>query len=414
MPARKAALSFIFVTLFLDVLGLGLIIPVGPRLIESFVGSNTAEASKWSGWLVSVYAVVQFVFSPIVGSLSDRFGRRPVLLASTFGQGLDYLLLAFTPSLWLFFVGRIIAGLTGASISTATAYIADVTPPEKRAQSFGLIGAAFGLGFVVGPALGGLLGHYSLRLPFLVAAGLTLLNVSYGFFVLPESLRPENRRAFSLTNANPFGTLLTLSKYPVVLSLAATLFLSGMAQRALESTWVLSTKYRYGWDSIMTGLSLTAVGVGAAVVQGFLGRKIIPALGERKTLVMALAVQTLANLCYGLAPQGWMVFCVLPLAAFGGLAMPASQGLMSKSVPADRQGMLQGGSSSLISLTQIIGPPLATHLFAFFISPEAPRSLPGAPFFFAACFLAVALLLAVIFGARVESNAGATPASSLR
>ncbi len=403
MAARKAALSFIFITLFLDILGLGLIIPVGPRLIESFLGSNTAEASKWSGWLVSVYAMVQFVFSPIIGSLSDRFGRRPILLASTLGQGLDYLLLALTPNLWLFFVGRLIAGLTGASISAATAYIADVTPPEKRAQSFGLIGAAFGMGFVIGPALGGVLGHYSLRLPFFVAAGLLLLNVLYGFFVLPESLPLENRRPFSLARANPFGTVVALSKFPIVLSLVATLFLSGMAQRALESTWVLSTKYRYGWDSLMTGLSLTAVGLGAAVVQGFLGRKIIPRLGERRTMVMALAVQLTANLCYALAPQGWMVFCVLPLAAFGGLAMPASQGLMSKSVPADQQGMLQGGTSSLVSLTQILGPPAATHLFAYFISPEAPFQIPGIPFFLAAAFLCAALMLAIVAVSRVPT-----------
>ncbi len=403
MAGRKAALGFIFVTLFLDVLGLGIIIPVGPRLVESFVGGDTAEAARWLGWLVSVYAVVQFVFSPIIGSLSDRFGRRPILLASTLGQGLDYILLALTPSLGLFFVGRIIAGLTGASISTATAYIADVTPPEKRAQSFGMVGAAFGMGFVIGPALGGILGSYSLRLPFFVAAALTLLNAAYGFFVLPESLSKENRRPFSWLQANPLGTILTLSKHPVVISLVGTLFLAGMAQRFLESTWVLSTKFRFGWTPLQTGLSLTAVGVGAAVVQGLLVRKIIPRLGERKTMVMALTVSVLANLGYALVPMGWMVFVILPLNAFGGLAQPASQGLMSKSVPADQQGMLQGGTSSLVSLTQIFGPPMATNLFAYFISPGAPVVFPGVSFFVGAILLAMALVLAILALSRFQA-----------
>lgn len=383
-PPRKAGLAFILVTLFLDVLGIGLIVPIFPKLVGSFVGDDAARASELYGWFIAAYALAQFFASPILGGLSDRFGRRPVLLLSTLGQSVNYVLLATSPSLGLLWVGRVLGGLTSASISTATAYIADVSPPEKRAQSFGFVGMAFGLGFIVGPGLGGLLGSVSVRLPFWVAAGLTLLNTAYGFFVLPESLDATHRRDFSLARANPLGTLGALGRYPLVLSLVVTIFLANFAQRCLESTWVLSTQFRYGWDTRMTGLSLALVGVGAAIVQGGLVRVVVPKLGERRTLLLGLLLGATAFIGYGLADQAWMALALIPLNTLGGLAGPATQGLMSKSVPASEQGMLQGGLASLVSLSQILGPPVATGLFAFFVGPKAPLALPGVAFFLGA------------------------------
>ncbi|MCA2981945.1 MAG: TCR/Tet family MFS transporter [Myxococcaceae bacterium] len=406
--ARKASIGFIFVTLFLDILGIGLLIPIVPQVVRGFAEralagegdalmlallrpgeSPTEVASRWYGWLIASYAAMQFVFSPVIGSLSDRFGRRPVLLASNACQGLDYLLMAFAPSLGWLFVGRLVAGLTGASIGTATAYIADVTPPERRAQSFALVGIAFGMGFVVGPLLGGVLGAVMVRLPFLVAAVLTLANAAWGFFVLPESLPTTLRRPFSWRRANPLGTLAGLGRSPLVLAMTATAFLFNLGQRALESTWVLSTAHRYGWTSRDAGVSLAVVGVAAAVVQGGLVRRIVPALGERRAFLAGGLVGVLAFVGYGLSPSGLVTFCIIPLGALGGVAGPALQALLSRAVPADEQGLLQGGLMSLTSLTQIIGPPVATGLFGTFISSRAPLQLPGVPFFFgAACMLA--------------------------
>src|SRR5688572_16786969 len=286
--ARKPAIAFIFVTLVLDILGIGLIIPITPRLVESFQGTGVADASKTYGLLVALYSLMQFVGAPILVSLSDKFGRRPVILLSLLGAGLDYFLLAFAPTLGWFFVGRIIAGLTGANFAAATAYMADISPPEKRAANFGLIGAAFGLGFILGPALGGMLGDVGLRVPFIVAGVLTLLNVLYGWFVLPESLAPENRRGFSWGRSNPVGALLHLQKYPMVFGLAGTYFLIYLAHQVLPSTWVLYTSYRYNWTVGQTGLSLAVVGLMAAIVQGGLTRLIVPRIGERKATVIGL------------------------------------------------------------------------------------------------------------------------------
>jgi DHA1 family tetracycline resistance protein-like MFS transporter len=412
MASRKAGLPFIVVTLFLDVLGLGLVIPILPRLVESFVGNNATQGAFYVGALAASYALMQFVFSPIVGGLSDRFGRKPVLLVSLFGAGFDYVLLAFAPSLSWFFVGRLVAGLCGASIGTATAYIADVSPPEKRSQNFGLVGMAFGLGFVAGPLLSAFLGQIEMplpgfiaeltgspnlpgiRFPFVVAAGLTFTNAMYGLWVVPESLSPENRRPFSWQRANPLGTLTALAKYPVFLGLGGTLFLVNLAQRCLESTWVLYTEHRYGWDIRQTGLSLTVVGVMAAVVQGGLVRRIIPALGERKSLLVGIAISAVAFAAYGLAPYGWLLYVLLVLGSLGGISGPAAQGLLSKSVPPDEQGMLQGGLASLSSITSIIGPPLATNVFGYFISDLAPFRLPGAALLLGSVILVTALVLA--------------------
>lgn len=412
MTSRKAGLGFILVTLFLDILGIGLIVPILPRLLASFLDDDTVRAAPYLGWFIAVYALMQFVFSPILGSLSDRFGRRTVLLTSLFGSGVDYLLLAFAPSLGWLFLGRVIAGLTGASIGTATAYIADVSPPEKRAQNFGFVGMAFGLGFIAGPALGGILGGTSLRLPFFVAAGLTVINALWGYFVLPESLEPENRRAFSWSRANPIGAMVALGKYPVVLGLTTTVFFLNLAQRGLESNWVLYTQFRYHWGVAATGASLAVVGLGAAIVQGGLVRRIIPALGERRALVVGILIGAFAFALYGLAPQGWMIFVILPFSSLGAIVGPSVQGLLSKAVPANEQGMLQGGLASLNSVTTMVGAPIATGLFAFFISSSAPFALPGVSFFVGSGFMLVALGFAMRTFSRPSETAARTAAPS--
>lgn len=395
MASRRPALGFIFITLFLDIFGIGLVIPILPRLIEQLVGGSVPQASHTFGWLTALYSMMQFIFAPLLGSLSDRFGRRPVILSSLFGSGLDYLLLAFAPTLPWFFVGRIIAGITGANITAASAYIADVSPPEKRAQNFGLIGAAFGLGFIAGPALGGLLGDIGLRMPFLVAAALTLLNWLYGWFVLPESLPQENRRAFQWSRANPVGSLLALRRYPVVLGLTGTYFLNTLAHQVFPATWVLYTSYRYQWSVGQTGLSLALVGVMAAVVQGGLTRIIIPKIGERRAVVIGNSIAVVIYIGYGLASQAWMVYVMIIVGSFSGIANPAVQGLISRTARADEQGAIQGALASLGSVAGIAGPPIAAGLFSFFIGPKTPVLLPGAPYFLGGLLVLLALLLAL-------------------
>lgn len=395
MTSRKPALGFIFVTLFLDILGVGLIIPILPKLIEQLSGGNVSAASHTFGWLASLYSLMQFGFAPVLGSLSDRFGRRAVILTSLLGSGLDYLLLAFAPSLPWFFLGRIIAGITGANITAANAYIADVSPPEKRAANFGLVAAAFGLGFIAGPALGGVLGHISLRLPFLVAAGLTLLNWLYGLFVLPESLPVAQRRAFDWKRANPIGAFVALRRHPELLGLTETYFLISLAHQVFPATWVLYTSYRYEWTPKEVGLSLALVGLMAAIVQGGLARKIIPKLGERRSIIVGLTNATVFLALYGLAPQGWMIYALVVIGSFGGIAMPALQGLVSRCVPLNEQGAVQGALASLGSLAGILGPLLATGLFGYFISDKAPAHLPGAAFFASSLLVFLGLLLAL-------------------
>jgi len=393
--SRKPALGFVFVTLFLDILGIGLIIPILPKLVEKLCGGNVSSASSVYGWLAALYSLMQFIFAPVLGSLSDRYGRRMVILTSLFGSGLDYLLLAFAPTLPWFFLGRILAGITGANLTAASAYIADVSPPEKRAANFGIIGAAFGLGFVAGPAMGGLLGTVGLRIPFLVAAGLTLLNWLYGFFVLPESLPAANRRAFSWTRSNPVGSLFSLKRYPVVLGLTGTFFLIHLAQESIHSTWVLYTSYRYHWSSGQVGISLAIVGIMAAIVQGGLARRIIPALGERRSIIIGLINGTIVMLAYGLATQGWMIYAILAIGSLGSISMPAIQGLISRSVPLNEQGAIQGSLASVGSVAGIVGPPLATALFGYFVSPQAPIRVPGMAFFMGSLLIFCSLLLAI-------------------
>jgi DHA1 family tetracycline resistance protein-like MFS transporter len=400
---RKPALGFIFVTLFLDILGIGLIIPILPKLIEQLTGGNVSAASHTFGWLAALYSLMQFGFAPVLGSLSDRFGRRAVILTSLLGSGLDYLLLAFAPSLPWFFLGRIIAGITGANITAANAYIADVSPPEKRAANFGMVAAAFGLGFIAGPALGGVLGHISLRLPFLVAAGLTLLNWLYGMFVLPESLPVEQRRAFDWKRANPIGSFVALRRHPELLGLTETYFLISLAHQVFPATWVLYTTYRYEWTPKEVGFSLALVGLMAAIVQGGLARKIIPALGERRSIVVGLTNATVFLALYGLASKGWMVYVLLVVGSFGGIAMPALQGLVSRCVPLNEQGAVQGALASLGSLAGILGPLLATGLFGYFINDKAPIHLPGAAFFASSLLVFLGLLMALRSFGKTET-----------
>jgi len=392
---RKPALGFIFVTLVLDILGIGLIIPILPKLITELSGGNVSAAAHTYGWLAALFSLMQFVCAPVLGGLSDRFGRRAVILGSLFGSALDYLLLAFAPTLPWFFLARIISGMTSANISAANAYIADVSPPEKRAQNFGLVAAAFGLGFVAGPALGGWLGNFNLRLPFFVGAALTIVNWLYGLLVLPESLPLDHRRAFSWKRANPVGSLVALKKFPVVLGLTATYFLMMLAHQTFPSTWVLYTSYRYDWTPGQVGTSLAIVGAMAMIVQGGLSRRIIPALGERRSIVIGLTNATVFMIAYGLATQGWMIYTLLVVGSFGSIASPAVQGLISRNVPLNEQGAVQGALASLASVAGVLAPPLTTSLFGYFISPQAPVHLPGVAFFLGSALMFSAMLLAL-------------------
>ncbi len=391
---RVAAIPFILVTILIDVLGLGLLIPVLPELVTRLAGGSVSSGSSYFGWFIAVYAAMQFLFAPILGALADRFGRRPVILISLLGAGLDYLVMALAPSLAWLFLGRVVSGITGANITAANAYIADVSAPEDRAKNFGLVGAVFGIGFIVGPALGGLVGSYGLRLPFILAAGLALLNGLYGFFILPESLERHNRSPFSFRTANPLGSLAGLGRYPVVAGLAFTYVCVGLAQQALQSTWVLYTNVRYGWTPLQNGLSLMLVGLLAAVVQGGLVRVLIPRLGEVRALLASLAVSAVAFALYGLSTHGWMLIAVMVVGSLGGIAGPAAQGLISRSVSAREQGAVQGSLASLMSLTGVVGPVAATYVFAAFTRPTAPLPLPGAAFFLGSVLTLVGLAAA--------------------
>jgi MFS transporter, DHA1 family, tetracycline resistance protein len=391
--SRSPALGFILITLIIDILGIGLIVPILPGLIKSFAGDQS-QAADAVGNLSSLYALMQFLFAPLLGALSDKVGRRPVLLVSQFGLALDYLLLAYAPSMAWFVVGRVIAGITGANFAAATAYIADVSPPEKRAANFGLVGAAFGIGFIIGPLLGGWLGHYSLRLPFIVSAGLTAANWLYGLFFLPESLKPENRRPLSWAKANPLTALIDLAKRPALFGLALSALFSFVAHTVFPSIWVLYTSYRYGWDFMANGWALAMVGIGAAVVQGGLANKMIQRWGEWRSALWGLIGAAVVYALYGLATEGWMIFAIIALGSIAGIAGPATQGLMSNAVGDDEQGSLQGAITSLESVAGIVGPQLCTKLYAYFVSSSAPLLLPGAPFFAAAVLGLVACWLA--------------------
>ena len=389
-------MGFIFVTLLIDILSIGIIIPVLPELVKGFADGDTSLAGRYVGIIGASYSVMQFVFAPIIGSLSDRFGRRPVLLASMFGLGVDFLITGFAPNIAWLFLGRIFAGIMGASFTTANAYIADVSNDETRARNFGLVGVAFGLGFIFGPAIGGLLGAVHLRLPFFVAAGLAMVNWLYGYFILPESLAPQNRSPFDLSKANPFGSLKQLNAYPIVGGLAIAMVCTSLAQRGLENVWVLYTSERYGWNEFTNGLTLGLVGLMAAIVQGGLVRPTIKRVGERNAVLGGIAIAVFSFLGYALAGQGWMVWCVIVFGAFGGVAGPAIQSIVASAVDASEQGQTQGALTSLISLTNIAAPLLfAAGLFSFFTSENAPVYLPGAPFFLGSLLQLAAFLVVI-------------------
>jgi DHA1 family tetracycline resistance protein-like MFS transporter len=390
---RRAALAFIFLTVTLDMLALGVIIPVLPKLVESFVGGDIPQAAKIVGLMGTVWAVMQFFFSPVQGALSDRFGRRPVVLLSNFGLGLDYILMALAPSLSWLFLGRAISGVTAASFSTAGAYIADVTPPEKRAAGFGMIGAAFGIGFILGPAIGGILGNFDARLPFWTAAGLSLANGLYGLLILPESLPRERRSAFVWRRANPIGSLNLLRRNATLVGLSGVVLLSQLAHQALPTVFVLYASYRYGWSQATIGLTLAGVGVSSMIVQGGLVRPIVAKIGERAALVFGLAAGAIGFAIYGLASIGPAFWLGIPVMAFWGLASPAAQGLMTRQVESTEQGRLQGAIGAIMGFTGIIGPGLFSLTFAGFIGPFQAWHIPGAAFLLAAILLAAAALL---------------------
>lgn len=392
--SSKAAVGFIFITLLVDVMGWGLIIPVMPDLISHLKHIPVNEASPYGAWLLSAYAITQFVCAPIIGNLSDKYGRRPVLLCSLMGFGIDYLFLAFAPSYGWLFIGRIIAGITGASFTTASAYIADVSTDETRAKNFGMIGAAFGLGFIIGPALGGLLAGWGTRAPFIAAAILCLLNTLYGYFVLPESLSEEHRRSFHWKRANPFGSLLLFKRYPTIGGLAISFFLIYMAAQSVQANWNFFTIYRFHWSEKMVGISLAVVGALVAGVQAGLTRVINPKIGNERSIYLGLFLYSAGLILFAFATQSWMMFVFLIPYCLGGVAGPALQSVLAGHVPPNEQGELQGGLTSLMSLTTILGPPIMNNLFKFFTTDKAPVYFPGVSFLLGAVFMLLSILIA--------------------
>ncbi|WP_235927739.1 TCR/Tet family MFS transporter [Sandarakinorhabdus rubra] len=388
------ALAFIFVTVLIDAIGFGIVIPVFPQLIVKLSGRTLAHAAEISGWIAFLYAGIQFLMGPVIGGLSDRFGRRPVLLASMLAFSLDYLVMAFAPTLAWLVAARAVAGITGATFPTAYAYIADVTPADKRGANFGIIGMAFGFGFIIGPALGGLVARFGDEVPFLLSAGLAMANFLYGLIVLPESLPPAQRRPFQWRRANPVGALMRLrSAHPVVLMLGATVFVWTLSYQSLYSIWSYHGQLRYGWSAEQVGWSLAAVGLSGAFIQGVVGRRLIPRFGQRRIIQFGLLSAVAGYSTYAMADVGWMVYLGITVSALQGLVFPCLQGLMSAEMPPSEQGELQGAVASLQSLSAIIGPPLMTTVFARFSAPEAPVYQPGAPFLVSLFFVGVTSLL---------------------
>lgn len=394
MRNKQAALGFIFFTLLIDVIGFGIIIPVLPSLLAGMIGGSIADASKYGGWLMFSFAVMQFFFAPVLGALSDQYGRRKVLLISLFGFGIDYLLMAWAPDLKWLFIGRIIAGISGASFTTASAYIADISTDENRAQNFGIIGAAFGLGFIIGPTLGGILGQWGTRLPFIVSAGITLINWLYGFFILPESLAPEHRRPFDIKRANPIGSLMQLKKYPTVFGLIGSLIFIYLAAHSVQSTWTYFNMFTFKWSEATVGYSLGFVGILVALVQAVLIRWTIPKFGHIKSLYLGFLCYAIGLMLFAFASRGWMMFVFCIPYCLGGIAGPALQGIISGQVPRNAQGELQGALTSLMSLTSIVGPPLMTTVFYYFTREGHSIYFPGSAFFLGSVFILLSTLIA--------------------
>lgn len=400
-PRSRHAIAFVAITLLLDTIGFGLIIPVLPALLVNVTSASVSQAAVYGGWLAFLYAAMQFVWAPVLGGLSDRFGRRPVLLFAIGALGIDYVIMGFAPTLGWLLLGRAISGMAGASFTPAYAYVADISPPERRAQNFGVVSAMFGLGFIIGPALGGLLGQFGPRAPFFAAAGLSLLNFCYGVFVLPESLAPERRRPFDWTRANPFGTFRQMGKHPVVLGLLAAFFLWMVAQQVFPSTWSFYTKLRFGWSEAMIGASLALVGAIMVSSQALVLRFLVPRLGERRAALLGITMSAIGYVGYATATAGWMMFAWLATWFFGAIVFPVTNALMSHRVAPDAQGELQGAVAGLFSLASIIGPVLMTQLFGRFTAPTAPVRIPGAAFL-AASLLAWACL--VIYWAATRES----------
>ena len=391
--AKKAAVGFIFITLLIDITGWGIILPVVPKLVGELIHGDITEAATYGGWLGFAYAFTQFICAPMIGNLSDRYGRRPILLISLLGFGLDYLLLALAPSIGWLFVGRILAGITGASISTASSYIADVSTDETRTKNFGLIGAAFGLGFIIGPVLGGLLGHYGARIPFYVASVLCLLNFIYGYFILPESLDETKRRPFEWRRANPIGSLKLLAKHPKISSLVIALILVYIGLHAVQSNWHFFTMYKFDWSERIVGMSLGVLGLLLGLVQGVLIRWTTPKLGEQKSIYYGLIFYALGLFLFSFAAEGWMMMLFLIPYSLGGICGPSLQSMISKSIPSNQQGELQGALTSLVSATSVVGPPMMTNLFYYFTHDKAPFKFSGAPFLLASMLMMLSAMI---------------------
>lgn len=410
---RRAAVAFIFVTVLLDMLAFGIVIPVLPHLIEQLAGGGIAKAAWWVGVFSTVFAVVQFAFSPVQGALSDRYGRRPVILISNLGLAIDFVVLALAPTLWLLFVSRALLGMTAASFTTANAYIADITPKEKRAAAYGVLGGAFGLGFIVGPGLGGFLGDISLRLPFWVAGGLALCNFLYGFFILPESLPKERRTPrFELHSAHPLGSLKLLRRHPQVFGLGVVMFLVYLAHYVLQTTFVLYADYRYGWGPQAVGFVLMLVGACDGSVQAFLTGRLTPRFGERRVLLAGMACGIGAFLLMGVAQQGWLFLAGIPLMALWSLSGPPIQAIMTHQVDPSEQGRLQGAITSLGSFAGIFGPYLFAQVFAFSIAPTSPLHLPGLAFVLSALLLVAGAVIAARVTAHTAPLASTADAHS--
>lgn len=378
---KSAAIGFIFITLLIDITGWGIVIPVVPKLIEELIQADISEAAKYGGWLSFLYAFMQFAFAPILGNLSDKYGRRPVILFSLLGFSINFFIQAWAPTIFWLFVGRIFSGVTGASITTASAYIADISDDTNRSKNFGMVGAAFGLGFIIGPVIGGLLGQFGPRVPFIAAGILCLINFIYGSFILPESLDKKNRRDFSWKRANPVGSLLQIKKHPEILNLMVAWFLVYIAGHAVQTNWAYFTMYRFSWDEKTVGLSLGVMGALTAFVQGYLIRKVHPRIGDEKSILYGILFYGMGMLLFAFAGQPWMMYAILAVYCLGGIAGPALQSFITTKVPANEQGDLQGALTSVVSLTSIIGPVLMTNVFYYFTHDKAPFQFPGAPFF---------------------------------
>lgn len=407
---RRAALAFIFVTVLIDVLAFGVIIPVLPHLIEDFLGGSTSQAALWVGVFSFSFSLVQFFSMPVLGALSDRYGRRPVILLSCLGLGLDFVLMAIAPNLWWLFLGRILSAMTSASFSTANAYIADITAPEDRAKSYGMIGAAFGLGFILGPLIGGVLGEVHARAPFWLSAGLAVANVVYGLFVLPESLPPEKRTTrFDWSQVHPFGGFALLRQYPQIWGLAAVVFIANLAHYVYPSTFVLFAGERYAWGTKEAGYVLAAVGVISVVVNAVLVGRVVKRLGERRAMLLGLGCGVIGFLIYGSAFTGWMFLIGLPISGLWAITTPATQALITRQVGPQAQGRVQGALSSLNSLGGLFGPLMFAGSFSFFIREDTPAYVPGVAFYLAAVLLAAGLLVAWRYARTPRTADDATP-----